>query len=301
MNGTKTTSKQIKGEAILDSHIKDRNYITEKPPVIVIRPMKGWVPVDLRELWDYRELLYSFITRDIKVRYKQTALGAAWAVIQPLFMMIVFTLAFGKLAKIPSEGLPYPLFSYAALLPWTLFAEGITRSTNSMISNAGIMTKVYYPRLIMPVAGVLSPLIDFIIAFIILLGMMLYYGFLPNANILFLPVFLVLGLATSLGVGLWLSALNVQYRDFQYTVPFLIQLWLFASPVVYPSSLLPEPYRMIFGLNPMAGVIEGFRWALLGTAPPSALIVVSALMVTIILISGAFYFKRMEKIFADVV
>lgn len=285
----------------MDSHIKDRNYITEKPPVIVIRPIKGWVPVDLRELWDYRELLYSFISRDIKIRYKQTALGAAWAVIQPLFMMIVFTLAFGKLAKIPSDGLPYPLFSYAALLPWTLFAEGITRSTNSMISNAGIMTKVYYPRLIMPVAGVLSPLIDFIIAFIILLGMMLYYGFLPNANILFLPVFLVLGLATSLGVGLWLSALNVQYRDFQYTVPFLIQLWLFASPVVYPSSLLPEPYRMIFGLNPMAGVIEGFRWALLGTAPPSALIVVSALMVTIILISGAFYFKRMEKIFADVV
>jgi lipopolysaccharide transport system permease protein len=205
------------------------------------------------------------------------------------------------LAKIPSEGLPYPLFSYAALLPWTLFSEGIARSTNSMITNANIMTKVYYPRLIMPISGILSPLIDFTIAFIILLGMMLYYGFIPTINILFLPAFILLALGTSLGVGLWLSALNVQYRDFQYTVPFLIQLWLFASPVVYPSSLLPEPYRALFGLNPMAGVIEGFRWALLGTAPPSYLIAISALMVVALLISGALYFRRMEKTFADVV
>jgi len=292
---------QLKGEAVLDYQLKDKNYIINKPPVIVIRPITGWVPVDLRELWDYRELLYSFISRDIKVRYKQTALGAAWAVIQPLFMMIVFTLAFGRLAKIPSEGLPYPLFSYAALLPWTLFAEGITRSTNSMISNSNIMTKVYFPRLIMPISGILSPLIDFTIAFVILLGMMLYYGFTPTINVLFLPAFILLALGTSLGVGLWLSALNVQYRDFQYTVPFLIQMWLFASPVVYPSSLLPEPYRTLFGLNPMAGVIEGFRWALLGTAPPSYLIAVSALMVVALLVSGAFYFKRMEKTFADVV
>lgn len=301
MNGTRTKSTQLKGETVLDSQLKDKDYIINKPPVIVIRPMKGWVPIDLRELWEYRELLYSFISRDIKVRYKQTALGAAWAVIQPLFMMIVFTLAFGKLAKIPSEGLPYPLFSYAALLPWTLFAEGITRSTNSMISNSNIMTKVYFPRLIMPISGILSPLVDFTIAFVILLGMMLYYGFTPTINVLFLPAFILLGLATSLGVGLWLSALNVQYRDFQYTVPFLIQMWLFASPVVYPSSLLPEPYRTLFGLNPMAGVIEGFRWALLGTAPPSYLIAVSALMVVALLVSGAFYFKRMEKTFADVV
>jgi lipopolysaccharide transport system permease protein len=285
----------------LDSHSSKKNYISDKPPVIIIRPMSGWVPVNLRELWEYRELLYSFISRDIKVRYKQTALGAAWAVIQPLFMMIVFTLAFGRLAKIPSEGLPYPLFSYAALLPWTLFSEGITRSTNSMITNANIMTKVYFPRLIMPMSGILSPLVDFAIAFVILLGMMVYYGFTPTINVLFLPAFILLALATSLGVGLWLSALNVQYRDFQYTVPFLIQLWLFASPVVYPSTLLPEPYRTLFGLNPMAGVIEGFRWALLGTAPPSYLIAISALMVAILLISGAFYFRRMEKTFADVV
>jgi lipopolysaccharide transport system permease protein len=285
----------------LDTHLAKQSYISDKPPVIIIRPMSGWVPVDLAELWSYRELLYSFISRDIKVRYKQTALGAAWAVIQPLFMMVVFTLAFGRLAKIPSEGLPYPLFSYAALLPWTLFSEGITRSTSSMITNANIMTKVYFPRLVMPISGILSPLVDFAIAFVILIGMMLYYGFVPTINVLFLPAFILLALATSLGVGLWLSALNVQYRDFQYTVPFLIQLWLFASPVVYPSTLLPEPYRTLFGLNPMAGVIEGFRWALLGTAPPSYLIAVSALMVAAFLVSGAFYFKRMEKTFADVV
>lgn len=273
----------------------------EDVPIINIRPMNGWVPIDLKEIWEYRELLQTFVVRDIKVRYKQTALGAAWAVIQPLFMMVVFTLFFGKLAKIPSEGIPYPIFSYAALLPWTLFSEGLTRSTGSMISNAGIMTKVYFPRLILPISGVVSPLVDFAIAFVILLGMMLYFGFYPTVNIIWLPAFILLALATSLGVGLWLSALNVQYRDFQYTVPFLIQIWLFASPVVYPSSLLPEPYRMIYGLNPMAGVIEGFRWALLGTSPPSSLIAVSVVVVIAILISGAFYFRRMEKTFADVV
>ena len=275
--------------------------VNEDVPTIIIRPMNGWVPVDLKEIWEYRELLQTFVVRDIKVRYKQTALGAAWAVIQPLLMMVVFTLFFGKLAKIPSEGIPYPIFSYAALLPWTLFAEGLSRSTGSMISNAGIMTKVYFPRLILPISGVISPLVDFAIAFVILLGMMLYFGFFPTVNIIWLPVFILLALATSLGVGLWLSALNVQYRDFQYTVPFLIQLWLFASPVVYPSTLLPEPYRMIYGLNPMAGVIEGFRWALLGTSPPSSLVAVSVVAVIAILISGAFYFRRMEKTFADVV
>jgi lipopolysaccharide transport system permease protein len=301
LNGTGASSKKVKGECDLISQLTHKADLKKRSPLIVIRPINGWVPVNLGELWSYRELLYSFISRDIKIRYKQTALGAAWAVIQPLFMMIVFTLAFGRLAKIPSEGLPYPLFSYAALLPWTLFAEGIARSTNSMITNANIMTKVYYPRLIMPISGILSPLIDFTIAFMILLGMMLFYGFTPTINIIFLPAFILLALGTSLGVGLWLSALNVQYRDFQYTVPFLIQLWLFASPVVYPSSLLPEPYRMLFGLNPMAGVIEGFRWALLGTASPSYLIAVSALMVLALLISGALYFRRMEKTFADVV
>ena len=263
--------------------------------------MDGWINIDLKELWRYRELVYTFATRDIRIRYKQTALGAAWVVIQPFMMMIVFTFFFGKLAKISSEGIPYPLFSYAALLPWTMFSEGINRSTHCMITNANIMTKVYFPRLVMPISGILSPLIDFMIAFVVLIAMMLYYGFIPTINIVWLPVFILLALMTSLGVGLWLSAFNVQYRDFQYTLPFIIQLWLFASPVVYPSTLLPESYRWIYGLNPMAGVIEGFRWTLLGTNPPSTMIAFSFVIVILLLISGAYYFKRMEKTYADVV
>jgi lipopolysaccharide transport system permease protein len=270
-------------------------------PHLHISPPKKWIPVNLRELWNYRELLYSFTWRDVKIRYKQTALGFLWAIIQPLFMMLIFTVFFGRLAKIPSDGVPYPLFVLAALLPWTLFAEGITRSTNSMITNANIMTKVYFPRLIMPFSGVLSPLVDFIVAFSILIVMMAFYGFIPTLNIVFLPLFILLALATSLGIGLWLSALNVQYRDFQYTIPFMIQLGLFASPVVYPASLVPESVRFLYGLNPMAGVIEGFRWALLGTEMPGAMILVSVGMVIVLLVSGAFYFRKMEQYYADVV
>jgi lipopolysaccharide transport system permease protein len=268
---------------------------------IHISPPRKWIPIDLHELWNYRELLFSFTERDIKIRYKQTALGFLWAIIQPLFMMIIFTVFFGRLAKIPSEGIPYPLFVLAALLPWTLFAEGLTRSTNSMITNAGIMTKVYFPRLIMPISGILSPLVDFTVSLSILIAMMAYYGFVPTLNVIFLPLFILLALATSLGIGLWLSALNVKYRDFQYTIPFLIQLWLFASPVVYPASLVPESVRFLYGLNPMAGVIEGFRWALLGTEMPSAMILVSVGVVVVLIISGAFYFRRMEQYYADVV
>ncbi len=268
---------------------------------IHISPPKKWIPVDLGELWNYRELLYSFTWRDVKIRYKQTALGFLWAIIQPLFMMLIFTVFFGRLAKIPSDGIPYPLFVLAALLPWTLFAEGITRSTSSMITNANIMTKVYFPRLIMPFSGVLSPLVDFVVSLSILVIMMAYYGFIPTLNVIFLPLFILLALATSLGIGLWLSALNVKYRDFQYTIPFMIQLGLFASPVVYPASLVPESYRFLYGLNPMAGVIEGFRWALLGTQMPGAMILVSVGVVIVLLISGAFYFRRMEQYYADVV
>jgi len=271
------------------------------PSHLHISPPKKWIPVNLRELWNYRELLFSFTWRDIKIRYKQTALGFLWAIIQPLFMMIIFTVFFGRLAKIPSDGIPYPLFVLAALLPWTLFSEGITRSTSSMITNASIMTKVYFPRLIMPISGVLSPLVDFVFSFSILIVMMALYGFIPTLNILILPLFILLALATSLGIGLWLSALNVQYRDFQYTIPFLIQLGLFASPVVYPASLVPESVRFLYGLNPMAGVIEGFRWALLGTEMPSAMILVSVGMVVVLLVSGAFYFRKMEQYYADVV
>jgi lipopolysaccharide transport system permease protein len=270
-------------------------------PTLIIRPPRKWVPVDLHELWAYRELVTSFTLRDIKLRYKQTGLGIAWAVLQPLLTMVIFTVFFGGLAKIPSDGVPYPLFVLAALLPWTLFAEGLTRSTTSMVTNANIMTKVYFPRLIMPLSSIISPLVDFAVSFIILLAMMVYYGFVPTLNILFLPVFLLLALATALGVGLWLSALNVKYRDFQYTVPFMIQIWMFASPVVYPSSLVPESLRMWYGLNPMAGVIEGFRWALLGTGTPSAMVLVSVGMVIVLLVSGMFYFRRMEQYYADIV
>lgn len=270
-------------------------------PTLVIRPPRKWVPVDIHELWQYRELLYFFVWRDVKIRYKQTGLGVAWAVIQPLLTMVIFSVIFGGLAKIPSDGVPYPLFALAALLPWQLFSEGMTRSTTSMVANANIMTKVYYPRLIMPIAGILSPLVDFAIAMVILILMMVYYGFMPTVNVVFLPAFVLLALATSLGVGLWLSALNVQYRDFQYTVPFLIQIWLYASPVVYSTSLVPEQYRLLYGLNPMAGVIEGFRWALLGTDPPSGVIGLAVIVVLVLLVTGAFYFKRMEQYFADIV
>lgn len=262
---------------------------------------KNGSPSTFPSLWDYRELLFFFTLRDIKVRYKQTGLGIAWAVIQPLFMMIIFTLFFGGLAKVPSEGIPYPLFSLAALLPWNLFADGLTRSTASMVTNANILTKVYFPRLIMPVSGILSPLVDFFVALSILILMMAYYGFVPTLNIIWLPFFLFLAVLTSISVGLWLSALNVKYRDFQYTVPFLIQMWLFVSPVVYPASMIPEKYRLLYGLNPMAGVIEGFRWALLGTNPPGAMIFVSVIIVILLFVGGLFYFKRMEQYFADVV
>ncbi len=270
-------------------------------PTITIRPSRGWVPINFGDLWAYRELLYFLTWREIKVRYKQTALGFAWAIIQPVFMMIVFTLFFGNLAKVPSEGIPYPLFNYAALLPWTLFAEGVNRSSMSMVQDANLIRKVYFPRLVMPLSGILSPLVDFAIAFTILVGMMFYYGYIPTVRVLWLPAFIILAVMTASGVGLWLSAINAKYRDVRYVVPFLIQLWLFASPVVYSSSLLPERFQIIYGVNPMAGVIEGFRWALLGTEPPGSLIAISVIVVIVILISGAYYFRHCEKTFADVV
>ena len=270
-------------------------------PTIVIRPPRKWVPVDLHELWAYRELIGAFTMRDVKLRYKQTGLGIAWAVLQPLLTMVIFTIFFGGLAKIPSDGVPYPLFVLAALIPWTLFSDGLTRSTTSMVTNSNIMTKVYFPRLIMPLASIISPLVDFCVSFIILLAMMVYYGYAPTVNVVFLPLFILLALASSLGVGLWLSALNVKYRDFQYTVPFLIQIWMFASPVVYAADLVPASVRIWFGLNPMTGVIEGFRWALLGVGTPSAIVLVSFGMVILILLSGMFYFRRMEQYYADIV
>lgn len=281
--------------------IADTHHSDEQIPTVVIQPPKKWVPIDIPELWHYRELLGSFVRRDIKIRYKQTALGFLWVIIQPLFMVLIFSIFFGGLAKVPSDDIPYPLFVLAALLPWTLFAEGLTRSTTSMVTNAQIMTKVYFPRLIMPISGILSPLVDFFISLSLLAIFMAYYGILPTLNVIFLPLFILLALATSLSVGLWLSALNVKYRDFQYTVPFIIQIWMFASPVVYPASLLPESVRFLYGLNPMAGVIEGFRWALFGTGMPGAMMLVSVGVVVFFLITGIFYFRRMEQYYADIV
>ena len=271
-------------------------------PVLRIKPSKGWVSLKLGELWQYRELLYFLIWRDIKVRYKQTALGAAWAIIQPVMTMVVFSLFFGKLGKIPSDGVPYPIFSFAALVPWTFFSNGLTQSSNSLVGSSNLITKVYFPRLAIPMGTVLSGLLDFMLAFIVLLAMMLYYGITPTLNTLWLPLFLLLAVVTSLGVGLWLSALNVEYRDVRYVVPFLTQFWMLATPIAYPSSLLHEPWRTIYGLNPMVGVVEGFRWALLGTRmAPGPIIAASSLAAVVILVSGAFYFRRMEKTFADVV
>ena len=235
-------------------------------PTLRIAPSKGWVPLKLKDLWEYRELLYFLVWRDIKVRYKQTALGATWAIIQPFFTMVVFSIFFGHLAKVPSDGIPYPLFSFAALVPWTFFANGLSQSSNSLVGSGTLITKVYFPRLIIPLASVFSGIVDFVLAFIVLLGMMVYYGLMPTTiNVLWLPLFLLLALTTSLGVGLWLSALNVEYRDVRYIVPFITQFWMLATPIGYPSSLLQQPWRTLYGLNPMVGVAEGFRWALLGT------------------------------------
>src|SRR5438067_1409098 len=271
-------------------------------PTLFIRPPKGWMSIGFRELWEYRELLYFLTWRDIKVRYKQTALGAAWAVIQPFFMMVVFSLFFGKLGGMKSDGFPYPVFVFCALLPWQLFAFALSESSNSLVGNQNLITKVYFPRLVMPISAVLGGLLDFAIAFVILLGMMAYYGIVPGIAILTLPLFILLAIMTALGVGLWLSALNVQYRDVRYTIGFLTQFWLFATPVAYPSSIVPERWRALYGLNPMAGVVEGFRWALLGKAnPPGALLAVSVVAVLLLLVGGLYYFRRMEQTFADIV
>ena len=269
---------------------------------ILIKPSRGWVSLNLKDLWEYRELLYFLAWRDIKIRYKQTVLGAAWAIIQPLFTMLVFSLFFGKLAKMPSDGIPYPLFSFAALVPWAFFANGFNQSSNSLVGSSHLITKVYFPRLVVPISSVISGILDFALAFIVLLGMTLYYGIIPTLNVIWLPFLLFLAFVTALGVGMWFSALNVQFRDVRYVLPFLTQFWMFATPIVYPSSLLPEPWRTVYGLNPMVGVVEGFRWALLGTqTAPGPIVIVSLLAALAILIGGAFYFRRMEKTFADLV
>ncbi len=283
---------------------------TQQEEVIRLQPSRGWTALNLLEVWRYRELVYFLIWRDIKVRYKQTALGAAWAIIQPFFTMIVFTIFFGKLAGVPSDGVPYPIFSYTGLLPWGLFAKALSDAGRSMVANRSMITKVYFPRLVIPIASVLSGLVDFAIGFVVLIGMIIYYNYIPipsaqinpTAAIITLPFFILLALITALGVGLWLSALNVKYRDINYIIPFLTQFWLFITPIAYPSSIVPEQWRWLYALNPMTGVVEGFRWALLGVeTAPGLMLAVSFTVSILTLISGMFYFRRMERTFADIV
>lgn len=276
--------------------------LSELKHTTIITSYPDWFSLKIGELWQYRELLYFLVWRDIKVRYKQTALGAAWAIIQPFFTMVVFSVFFGRLAGLPSDGVPYPIFAYTALVPWTYFATTLSQAGNSLVEQERIITKVYFPRLLVPASAVLGGLVDFAIACVVLVGMIIFYGIKPTATILTVPLFILFAGLTSLAIGLWLSAINVQYRDVRYTIPFIIQFWLFATPVAYPSSLVPQAWRALYGLNPMAGVVEGFRWALLGSVPPPGpLLAVSIGVVAILFLGGIAYFRRMEETFADVV
>lgn len=283
-------------------NFEHKNVLYHDRP-FVVREAQSGLSLKLKEIWDYHELMYFLVWRDIIVRYKQTTLGAGWAILQPLLTMVIFSIFFGKLGNIPSDGLPYPIFSYTALLPWQLFANALTNSSNSLVSNRDLVTKVYFPRLIIPSASIISGFVDFCIAFLVLVGMMFYYGIRPSAAIFTLPIFILFAMITALSVGLWLSALNVKYRDVRYTIPFLTQLWLFLTPIAYPSSMVPEKWRFIYGLNPMAGVVEGFRWALLGQPIESGSIILTAsvMMVIFLFVGGLIYFRRMERTFADVI
>jgi lipopolysaccharide transport system permease protein len=267
-----------------------------------IEATHGWASLGLRELWRFRELTYFFIWRDIKVRYKQTILGGAWAIIQPLCTMVIFSVFFGRLAKIPSESVPYPIFSFTGLVPWTFFANGVTLSSTSLVSDSNLVKKVYFPRLSLPVSKVLSGLIDFFLAFLMLIPIMMYYHVKPTINVIWLPLFFLIALTTAWGVSIWFSALHVQFRDVRYIIPFLVQIWLYATPIAYPSTLLREPWRTVYGINPMVGVVEGFRWALLGTKMDlGPMFFVSAVASMILLVSGICYFRRLERTFADVI
>ena len=275
---------------------------------ICIEPSRGWTSLRLGEVWVYRELLYFLIWRDVKVRYKQTVLGAAWAILQPLMTMLVFTLFFGRLAKVCSDGLPYPIFSYAGLLPWTFFAQGLSQSSASLVGSSNLIKKIYFPRLVIPISSVLGGLVDFAIAFVVLVGMMAYYKIWPSVAVVFLPLLLLLAIGAALGVGMWLSALNVEYRDVRYVVPFFVQLWLFVTPVIYPASKVAAKLSelglpaWLYGLNPMVGVVEGFRWVLLGSGSQTGSVLFASAATTVLLLaSGALYFRKMERTFADVV
>jgi lipopolysaccharide transport system permease protein len=278
----------------------------QTPPgelITYLRPASGWASLNLRDIWRYRELVYFLTWRDIKVRYKQTLLGASWAILRPVLTMIVFSIFFGGLAKISSDGYPYPVYTYAALLPWELFSPALSIASRSLVGNANMITKIYFPRMILPLSSVLAGLVDFAIAFLVLIVLMIAYGIAPTSAVWTLPFFLLLALVTALGVGLWLSALNVLYRDIGYVIPFLTQMWLFITPVVYPTSMLPEGWRFIYALNPMSGVVDGFRWALLGNqnSAPGPNLIISSVIAVLVLVTGMFYFRRMERQFADMV
>ena len=273
-----------------------------EPRKTIIKPSRGWSALNLRDLWIYRELIFFMTWRDLKVRYKQTLLGAGWAILQPFLTMVVFSIFFGNLAGVPSDGVPYPIFSFTALIPWTLFSKALQDASRSLVNNRHMITKVYFPRMILPLASVLAGVVDFLIAFVVLLGMMFFYHVKPTVNIWTVPLFLLLTLVTAVGVSLWLSALNVLYRDINYVLPFLTQFWMYLTPIAYASSLVPEKWQMVYALNPMTGVVEGFRWALLGSGqPPGLMTLVSCLVSVALLVSGMFYFKRMERLFADMV
>jgi lipopolysaccharide transport system permease protein len=300
--------KPQRGVKTLDQHLRSKvpqpipAESDEDLPVLLIEPSKGWTSLNLKELWSYREIVYFLTWRDVRVRYKQTALGATWAVIQPLSTMLVFSVFFGRLAGMPSDGIPYPLFSLAALIPWTFFATGLAQSSNSLIANSNLISKVYFPRLVAPVSAVLPGTIDLFVSFALLLALMPVYRVLPSVRILLIPFFLLLTLMITLGAGLWLSALNAEYRDVRYTIPFLTQLWMFVTPVAYPASLLHGPWRILYALNPMVGVVEGFRWAVLGAKSQPGLEILASLVAALcLLITGSFYFRRMERTFADIV
>jgi lipopolysaccharide transport system permease protein len=271
-------------------------------PEVIIEPAGNWFSLRLKELWTYRELLYFFIWREIKVRYKQTVLGASWAVLQPFLTMVIFSVIFGRIANLDSEGIPYPIFTFAALLPWQLFSRALSDASGSLVGAQSMITKVYFPRLFLPMAAVLSGLVDFAIAFVVMFGLMIYYGITPTLALLTIPLFLLLTIITAMAVGMWLSAINVKYRDVKYVTPFLIQLWLFGTPIAYSAKLIPEQFRILYGLNPMAGVVNGFRWALLGQeASLDPLLFPSIIMVLVLFISGLIYFQRTEQTFADIV
>lgn len=291
--------RELSSAAVAESLQPERASLRR---MTLLRPSKGWTALKLAEVWEYRELLYFLTWRDILVRYKQTVLGAAWAILQPLLAMVIFTIFFGRLAKIPSGGVPYSLFSYAGLVLWVFFANGLSQGANSLITNPELVKKVYFPRLVLPTATVLSGLVDFLLAFLLLFGMMFWHQQFPSVNLFWAPVFILLALVTCLGVTYWMAAMNVMFRDVRYTIPFITQLWMFGSPIVYPSTMVPEQLRALYGLNPMVGVVEGFRWAVLGTPRPElAVLVVSTLAAFLLLVGGMYYFRRVEKVFADLV